>query len=155
MTLPPTKARLLAQSDHNGVLVSATTDHLWWKWGESWQSIGWWEIEQAIWRAEEEVLHVISQRSEEVPLLPLSAESPVPEVVHERVMASIVAQAELEIGSGVLVTFRRAPGRVALQVRWRNPADNQRAELHDRLRTQVRQVAADLGVGYDPAADPT
>jgi hypothetical protein len=68
----------------------------------------------------------------------------VPEVVRERVMASIIASIDLEVGAGVRATYRATPTGVRVQLRWRRP--EQAEGLEPLLALALRESAATLGL---------
>lgn len=142
--LPPSDSRVLARSTHAAGTVAATIDALWWHDG-AWHSLQWWQIEQALWTSAEERLTVVPAAApDQVLLLTVDPESRLPEVVRERVMASILASVVLEVGAGVQVSFRSSPQGTIVQQRWRVPAEAE--VLGGALAAAVRESAANLGI---------
>lgn len=138
--------RVLARSEHRGVEIAATREAIWWRMdGQTWQRLGWWEIEQAFWRAEDEQLRVVPVTGEAV-LLPVGDTSRLPEVVRERVMSSILATVPIDVGQGAQVTFRQSPSGVIAQVKWGAQQSGEETSLAAALNRAVREAAGNLGI---------
>jgi hypothetical protein len=144
------EGRILAESEHLGVRCSGTLERLWWTDtpDSDWQSVYWWQIEQALWNSETEELQVIPVSGTPILLL-VSPKSSLPEVVRERVMASIIASVPVEVGAGVHVTFRSTPTGVIVQSQWSRMDQAGDERLRGEFVAAVRGLAADLGLEID------
>jgi hypothetical protein len=141
------EGRILADSEHHGMRSAATLERLWWidSPESTWHSLQWWQIEQAFWNSEEEQLRVLPVDGEPL-LLSVSPKSPLPEVVRERVMASIISSVPVEVGAGVQVTFRSSPEGVRVQSQWTKPEQASDPRFQGVFSTALRILAADLGL---------
>jgi hypothetical protein len=121
---------------------------LWWRGSvdPTWQHLPWWEIEQAFWRSEDEQLRVVVVGQIDPLLLSVSPDSRLPEVVRERVMASILSSLAIPVASGVQVTFRVTPDRAIAQSKWAVPQESEDPRHQQALAAAVRESAGDLGI---------
>jgi hypothetical protein len=147
------EGRILAESEHQGMRSAATLERLWWMNSNEadWQSLQWWQIEQAFWNSEEEQLRVLPVHGEPI-LLSISPKSALPEVVRERVMASIISSIPVEVGAGVQVTFRSSPEGVQVQSQWAKAEQATDPRFQGEFAALLRSLAADLGLEINTSA---
>lgn len=154
--LLPGERALASATTQRGAHVVATERALLLPTGETWQRLPWHELAAATWDDDASALHITPLGAGATPLrVRLGRPGAVPEVVRERVTASVVVSTHVRLpgGGGVRVVGRRHAGadELAWDLVYDTGTDSQDPDVQERAQAALMAVRDQTaGAGTPP-----